>query len=278
MLARGPDSDKAFVQIVESGEQAMPLLMASFPGLIGIDRHRVRGEIPPASRCSPILELIVAVGRPALPFITLRLSSVDVDVRFWATHVLGELCFPEAASALVPRLFDEDMAVRRIARRSACALVEAGDAGAPIIQGLSHTTRNIDEPTRKRMLAIETMGEIRAPALISPLISALSDPSEDVCESARRALVSITHQDFATDSVRWIEWWSANASRHRIEWLIDALMHEQPAIRRAAGDELTQITREYFGYYDDLPQKDRERAQGHYRAWWENEGRARFAR
>jgi hypothetical protein len=54
------------------------------------------------------------------------------------------------------------------------------------------------------------------------------------------------------------------------------LMHDQPAIRRAAGDELKQLTKEYFGYYDDLPKKERERAHGLSRAWWEKEGRRRF--
>jgi len=51
---------------------------------------------------------------------------------------------------------------------------------------------------------------------------------------------------------------------------------EQPSLRRAAGDELKLLTKEYFGYYDDLPKRDRERAQGLYRAWWDREGRRRF--
>jgi hypothetical protein len=276
VLARGPESGAAFLSLVDRGEQVMPLLTARFPGPLTADRHRARAELPPASRCGPILELIVAIGRRALPFITARSTSPDVEVRFWATHVLGELSYSEAATALLPRLFDDDVDVRRIARRSATALAAEGPAGAPIIQGLSHMTRNIDEPTRRRVLAIETMGEIRVGAMVPPLISALGDPSEDVVDSARRALLFITRQDYGLDARRWSEWWGRNMSRHRIEWLIDALMHEQPSIRRAAGDELKHITREYFGYYDDLPPKERERAQGHYREWWESEGRARF--
>ena len=74
----------------------------------------------------------------------------------------------------------------------------------------------------------------------------------------------------------WSRWWGESSSHHRIEWLIDALLHEVPSIRRAAGDELKQLTREYFGYYDDLPKRERERAQAEYRAWWEREGRVRF--
>ena len=127
-----------------------------------------------------------------------------------------------------------------------------------------------------RVLAIETMGEIRAGALVPPLMAVLTDPSEEVQNAARRALLLITRQDFARDGGRWSQWWAKNATRHRVEWLIDALMHEVPSIRRAAGDELKQVTKEYFGYYDDLPKKERERAQGRYREWWTREGKQRF--
>ena len=53
-------------------------------------------------------------------------------------------------------------------------------------------------------------------------------------------------------------------------------MHDVPALRRAAGEELKALTKQYFGYYDDLPKKERERAQGLYRAWWDKEGRLQF--
>jgi len=94
--------------------------------------------------------------------------------------------------------------------------------------------------------------------------------------AARRSLVTITRQDGGRDVKRWQAWWAQNAGRHRIEWLIDALMHDVPAVRRAAGDELKAITKEYFGYYDDLPRKEREQAQQRYRDWWRNEGRLKF--
>ena len=228
-------------------------------------------------RQGAILELIVGIRRPALPFVTVRLSSHDPEIRFWATHVLGELRYPEAANVLVPRLFDDDPAVRRIARRSAAALVNAGAAGAPILQGLDNITRSADQPMNQRLIAIEAMGEIRAAAMVPSLIAVLEGTPEEISDAARRSLLLIARQDFGRDVRRFREWWSRNANRHRIEWLIDALMHEQPSIRRAAGDELKLITKEYFGYYDDLPKRERERAQALYRAWWEREGHLRFS-
>lgn len=83
--------------------------------------------------------------------------------------------------------------------------------------------------------------------------------------------------DLGGDAGAWEKWWRKNAGRHRVEWLIDALMHENDDIRRAAGDELKSITKEYFGYYDDLPKKERAAAQARYREWWDTNGRSRFS-
>jgi hypothetical protein len=88
----------------------------------------------------------------------------------------------------------------------------------------------------------------------------------------------ISRQDFGLDFKKWSAWWEANKGRHRLEWLIDSLMHDQRAIRAAASEELRTITKEYFAYYDDLPKRERERAQSRYREWWENVGRIRFSR
>lgn len=272
----GPHAHDAFAELVRNGEHAAPFLMARFPGPLRVDRHRARDQLPAASQCGPVLELVVAIRRAALPFVTAKIASPDLDVRFWATHVLGELRYPEAANVLIPRLFDDDVSIRRVARRSAAALVGAGSAGTPLLQGLDHLTRNPDQPIPHRVLAIETMGEIRTGAFVPPLVAVLNDPSDDVSDAARRALLLIARQDFGKDPRRWKEWWRDHGLENRVEWLIDALMHEQPAIRRAAGDELKHLTKEYFGYYDDLPKKDRERAQGLYRAWWLKEGRLRF--
>ncbi|MFS8068009.1 MAG: HEAT repeat domain-containing protein, partial [Byssovorax sp.] len=273
----GPGSQDAFDDLVRYGENALQALMAKFPGPLRVDRHRARELLPAASQCGPVLELLVAIRRPALPFVSVRASATDPEIRFWATHVLGELRYPEAATVLIPRLFDEDAGVRRISRRSATALVAAGAAGEPILLGLDNITRNADHPSSHRIIAIETISEIRSGAMVPALLAVLEGRAEDVAESARRALVVITRQDHGRDVRRWQEWLSRNVARHRIEWLIDALMHDQAALRRAAGDELKLITKEYFGYYDDLPKKERERAQTLYRTWWEREGKPRFS-
>ncbi|WP_242516175.1 hypothetical protein [Sorangium cellulosum] len=288
VLAGGEQGERAFAELVRSGETAISLIAARFPGPLRVDRQRLRDQLagpdgaagavaaPPASQCGPLLELIVAIRRPALPFMTVRSASPDPEVRFWATHVLGELPYPEAANALLPRLFDDSIPVRRIAVRSAALLIAAPPAGGPILQGLDHIARDREESSARRLMAIETMTDIRSGAAVPALISALTDPHEAIVEAAARALVVITRDDHGRDARRWASWWARNGERHRIEWIIDALTHERPALRRAAIDELKGITREYFGYYEDLPRQEREAAQERYRAWWISEGRSRF--
>ncbi|WP_433936107.1 hypothetical protein AB3662_15525 [Sorangium cellulosum] len=288
VLAGGEAGARAFAELVRNGETAVSIVAARFPGPLRVERQRFREQLagpdgaagvaaaPPASQCGPLLELIVAIRRPALPFMTVRSASPDPEVRFWATHVLGELPYPEAANALLPRLFDDNLAVRRIAVRSAALLIAAPPAGGPILQGLEHIARDREESPTRRLTAIDTTAEIRAGSAVPALISALTDPHEAIVEAAARALVVITRDDLGRDARRWASWWSRNGERHRVEWIIDALTHEKPAIRRAAIDELKGITREYFGYYEDLPRQEREAAQQRYRAWWTSEGRSRF--
>jgi hypothetical protein len=127
-----------------------------------------------------------------------------------------------------------------------------------------------------RHMAIEAIADLREARAIPGLIRALESGSNEIRRSAHWALVVLTRQDFKDDPAFWEAWWLENSGRHRIEWLIDALMHAEQEIRRAAGDELKSSTKEYFGYYDDLSPRERERAQGRYRDWWNSKGKLRF--
>ena len=82
---------------------------------------------------------------------------------------------------------------------------------------------------------------------------ALGDSEDAVVAAAHNALVQVTLQDLGTDARLWIRWWEQNSSKHRIEWLIDALGHDVAEIRKGAAEELRALTKEYFGYAGDLP-------------------------
>jgi len=272
----GLDGEEALSELLLVAESQFPRLVAHFPGPLAVDRFRVRSELPAASDCGPLLKLLVMMRRAALPFMTVRSAMPDVDQRFWATHVLGELLFPEASNAVLPRLFDEDVGVRRVARRAAQALVTAGAPGEPLRASLAHTIRSAEEANQRRVLAIEALSEIRVAAVVPVLIDALGDPSDTIVEAARAGLIMITRQDLGRSREVWRAWWQLHHHEHRIEWLVNALTHESAPLRRAAGDELKHVTHEYFGYYDDLPAEERERVQALYRQWWADEGQFRF--
>jgi HEAT repeat protein len=147
-----------------------------------------------------------------------------------------------------------------------------------LLGALGKVLRDPRSSRHGRIGVLDTFGDIREPLAVPLLIRYLEDEDQEVATVARRSLIAITRQDFARDTKKWLGWWGLNSNRHRIEWLVDALTDDTPGIRRAAAEELKALTREQFGYYDDLPKKERERAQQRFRDWWASEGRARFAR
>ena len=270
----GPD-EEAETDLLRAGGYAMPAIMAKFPGPIAIEPERLEGAVlPRVAECGPVIRLIASQRRTALPFVLSHVQGADAEARFWATYLLTELVYPDAIDAAIARTFDEDARVRRVARAAARALAEAHPQ--PVVERLGEIANT--QSVVRRVQAIEALGETREPLAVPVLMPLLEDDVEDVAVAARAALVIITQQDFARDTEKWLGWWGENRGRHRLEWLIDSLMHEQRALRGSASDELRTITKEYFAYYDDLPKRERERAQSRYREWWENVGRVRFSR
>ncbi|MBX3209072.1 MAG: hypothetical protein KF764_28825 [Labilithrix sp.] len=267
--------EEAETALLRAGGYAMPAIMAKFPGPIAIESERLEGaHLPRVAECGPVIRLIASQRRTALPFVLAHVEGADPDARFWATYLLTELVYPDAIDAAIARTFDEDARVRRAARAAARAIAEAHPQ--PVVERLGEIA-NTQAATR-RVWAIEALAETREPLAVPVLLPLLEEDIEDVVAAARSALVAITQQDFGRDTERWLVWWGDNRGRHRLEWLIDSLMHDQQALRGSASEELRTITNEYFAYYDDLPKRERERAQTRYREWWENVGRVRFSR
>lgn len=268
--------DAAEGELLRLGDRAMPTLMAVFPGPIVFERARLASvSVPPrASDCGPLLRLIARQRKIALPYVVEKLESEDPEVRGWAMHLLVELPYLEALPYALMGLRDADAATRTSAALAVASVSRA--FGNEVVTALSELARAADPSDRAA--AMTAMAELREPLLVPELIRALGDGDERVVEAAQRGLVILTRQDLGADARRWVKWWEQNAQRHRIEWLIDALSHEVSEIRRAAGDELKAITKEYFGFAAELPARDRERAQQRYRDWWITEGKARFRR
>lgn len=275
-LVEGPD-EGAEATLIRAGGHAMPAIMARFPGPITIERDRLEDSpLPRVSDCGPVLRLVAGQRRTALPFVLAHVEDPDTDKRFWATFLLSELVYPDAVEAALRNVFDESPRVRRAARAAARAMAEL-HPGA-VVSRLAEPARSSERSAEDRLLAVEALGETREPLAVPVLVDVLEAGSPQLVAAARAALVTVTRDDHGTDAERWRAWWADNKERHRLEWLIDALMHDQRALRAAASEELRAITKEFFGYHDDLPKRERERAQGRYRTWWNEVGRVRFNR
>jgi len=264
-------------KLVQIGDTAITVLASIFPGPITAELRRSSGDGPgKASECGPVLRTLARMGTRPVPFVAVRTADGDPVVRAWATRLLGEMPSGESAQAVVRRLTDGDADVQRAALAAGHMLLHHPEAAEALQAKIAETVSDVTRPEESRHSLIEALAELRAPLVIPTLIRLLEDGSPDIVRSAHWALGVIARQDFGTKAALWEEWWLANNSRHRIEWLIDSLMHENQELRRTAGDELKSLTKEYFGYYDDLPKKERQRAQDRYQEWWESKGKARF--
>jgi len=274
----GPD-EEAEASLLRAGGYAMPAIGARFPGPISIDEERLNeGPLPRVAECGPVIRLIASQRRTALPFVLAHIEDPDIDKRFWATYLLTELVYPDAIDAAIARVFDDEGRVRRAARSATRALAETHPT--PVVERLGEVAKDPKGLLARRVLAVEALGETRESSVAGVLLALLEGGGHkaELATAIRAALVTVTRQDFGADTKKWSAWWAANKEHHRLEWLIDSLMHDHAALRAAAGEELKTITKEYFGYYDDLPKRERERAQSRYREWWNNIGRVRFSR
>jgi hypothetical protein len=264
-------------RLVQIGEPAVSELVGAFPGPITSELRRGVGDGPPrASDCGPLLRVLARIGVRAVPFVAVRTADADPRVRAWATRLLGEMPNLEAARSVARRLADDDVEVRRAALAAGRMMQADPDARAALRDDLAEMAGSHTHSSEVRQGALEALADLRDPRAVPRLIRLLGDRDSSIVKSAHWALTTLARQDFARDAVRWTQWWEQSAKKHRIEWLIDALMHDDADVRRSAGDELKSLTKEYFGYYDDLPKKERARAQQRYQDWWETKGKGRF--
>ncbi|MFZ5893219.1 MAG: hypothetical protein ACOY0T_19320 [Myxococcota bacterium] len=274
-LAAG--DERAADRLVQIGAAAVPGLVGAFPGPITSELRRGGGEGPPkASDCGPLLKVLARIGPKAAGVLAVRSNDKDSMTRAWATRLLGEMPCLDAARAVTRRFVDDDAEVRRAALAAGRMLQAHPGTGAVLASTLSEMLLDSTRQDRLQHMVIEAIADLREARAVPALATLLATGSPEIQRSAHWALVVLARTDYADNAAAWDEWWRVNSSRHRVEWLIDALMHESQEIRRAAGDELKSLTKEYFGYYDDLPARERERAQKRYRDWWDTKGKARF--
>ena len=264
-------------RLVEMGEPAVLVLVARFPGPIhGEMAHRLGENSSRASDCGPIMRTLARIGELASQFLIVRTADGDPKTRRWATWLLGEIPTCDGARAIVRRAADQDADVRKAAVAAGRLLQSDLDARTALRDGLATLASDPEQSQETREAAIEALADIRDGRAVPRLIPLLTDDSKSLAKLAAWALSVLARQDFGRETKAWSVWWAKHSSEHRVEWLITSLMHENADVRRAAGEELKTLTKEYFGYYEDLPKKERARVQRKYSEWWGEKGKARF--
>jgi hypothetical protein len=184
---------------------------------------------------------------------------------------------PEACRAVVQRLADDVPRVHQAALDGARLLL-ASSAADLFRKTLFEVAEAEDAPLTLRLRTLEHVARLRDSASVPRLIALLSLDTEPVVHKALWTLTVITRQDFGRDTQSWSDWWQTHQAKHRFQWLIEALDHRDPRLRKAAADELLIEARDSFGYAENLPDDERRAAQQRYQRWWETTGARRFGR
>jgi hypothetical protein len=273
LVHAGPDEEGAIVEaLLRLGDAALPALAQAFPGPLWFDRRRPHRKQPRGRDVSAIARALFAFKERAVPYVATLLGAAELEVRFYATMLANELVHGGLVEALAARVYEEDEALRKLAcdalvkHRGFPEMVEA-------LTVLRRTARIRGKDPTRRLRAIAALGAIRDAGALRLLVELLEDENGQVVHAAHLALVEITCEDLGAGARKWAAWADRNESRHRIEWLIDALTHGDETLRTAAGEDLKAITQQYFGFHPGAGKKDREVVQQKYRAWWDAQGR-----
>jgi hypothetical protein len=276
LVAMPPDGPATLVdRLLRMGDAVLPVLAQRFPGGLWFDRHAPHSRPPRGRDVSPIARALLAFRERAAPYVSSLLDANDREVRYYATLVAADLLHPALVDALGRRLFDADTSTRVVALDALKGFAHFTEFGA-LLGELRTTARVLHRDLARRRTAIRALAELRDAQAVPMLLAVLDDEDEGVRGEAHRALVTVTRQDFGVQRRRWDPWAEKRARAHRVEWLIDALLHDDETLRTAAGEELKRVTQEYYGYHPASPRRERERVHRKYQQWWETEGRARF--
>ena len=262
-----PEDEMVILPLLAVGEAALPALAREFPGRLWFDRNEPHARIPAGRDVSPIARTFVAFGQRSVPYLIPMLDDADADVRYYATVLASEFVNADLVLPVGRRLFDSDAGVRSSAYRALSVLYACEVEFMQVIERLRAAARD-GRDLRPQVTSIEALGRLRDEDSFEFFISLLESPEVEVIRAGHASLVRLSCQDFGTNKKKWTAWFDKQRDQHRVEWLIDALMHPDERLRRRAGDELKHLTQEYFGYEPGLSKKERDAAQRKYRRWW----------
>lgn len=274
-LMKPSESAPLIREIVAAGsERALTPLVRAFPGEIFFLRSV--GPLPRPAEISSVARAIAAFGSEAEHAIAALLTRPSADTRYYALAIAKEAMTPIVAGALTALLHDDD----RELRRQALELLRSLDLRDPalrraadaLIREASDTTKD----SAHRKLALDDLGTLGVIESAEDIARLVDDQEGAISAAARSALIRIFADDMGPESDAWLKLIEARGGRHRVQYLIDGLLHDDEPIRREAGAELQRISREYLGYHAGLPRREREVLKRRYEEWWEERGRGIF--
>lgn len=257
--------EEAKEQLIALGEEALPALKAAFPGRLLLDPIAAKHPPDSAKELGPLIEVVAALGRPALEAAIPHLDAPNPAHRFAATFLFNLAPDERAIELLRPRLHDAEPRIRRVAAAALSHFVAHEGFGAVLTHLRARLTSAAPEA---RQRAVWFLGYFRDVGSVPQLIALLDDTPE-VARSARGALKQITLQDLGPLAKAWDRWWRRAKKKTRIDWLIEGLRSRDRDLRYIASIELTRLAGESFGYRCDDPKRERDQAIKGFESWWE---------
>jgi type II secretion system (T2SS) protein E len=245
LLARlsepGAKIDEVLERVRAEGAAVVPILLSRLPGPTTYGRgDLLTGTVRPRD-AGPYFRALTTLGRDALPLVIAKSNTGAPSARFYATYLLGDFPFEEAAMAVAGRLFDPDTDIRTVARVAARHLGPESAVARPLAEALEGTLKDLLAGSQRRRLSAETIGELRLASGLGVLVDALGDGDSSVVDVAHRALVVLTCHDYGHDAAAWRAFARREGSRARAEWLVDSLSHDNATMRLLAAAELAPL-------------------------------------
>ncbi len=268
-------TDETAATLLAMGERSLEAVFRYFPGPHLPPGDMAGARLSGAAELGPVIRLALRFRAAAVPWLLGVLDRGDPDARACALACLAEVAHPSALPSMTSLFLDGDHPTRLAVVESLKAFRAFAEFD-PVARTLRTLVRDQRSQAEVRRMAAFALGELRDVEALPVLIDALGDADPALALACHGALVTLCRQDFGPTPEAWRPWWERMQSRHRIEWLMEALLHPEAALRHAASEELKQVTGQFFGYYFNLPRRERERAQQRYVAWWRREGALRF--
>jgi hypothetical protein len=234
-----PDDPAALAALRALGPAVYPRIAARFPGPIDPRSGSDVRSFPPPSAHGPLLRACVALGEPIAPHILELLEHQRPQIRFYAAFLFQELRDPRCLRPLADHAFDPDPDVRLIATRVLESYSRTGGF-VPATEGVRVALTGRDRD--RAFLATEAAGTLRDTRAVPILIELLSVRDKQIREAALEALCSITAKHHGYRPAKWKAWYADHGEQPRVVWVMDALKHRDPAVRRWAADELLRVT------------------------------------